>query len=382
MTETITTKTDLKARILLRALEVDLREIIKSNIVPHIIIKPGNAKALIKNGRLLEGALKIYKEKKPNENYSRQLTDSKITDLEFLIDQTTFPAAFDVCLNHKDKIPNNVRIFLKKYFEETRLTQSLRIIEGHVYQSEEHEGSILNEDLDFLHRLAEETPKDHFPRTHKELENLDKSTEDFSYLDKQSDWDEGFTHNVPYPPEHTHTGFLGREKEIKEFRKRLKGNTRIISIIGSAGVGKTALAQKLAIDFIKDKEPFDMVLWYSFKNYTLTTQGITEIENLQSIEEIAYKNLDDIEGYDENLSDFGEYEPEDFFEWIQNHNPLIVLDNLETIQGHETRKFIEELQEYSKVLITARSGLDIPAFPSRIGPLTKQESINLFKKTL
>ena len=50
-----------------------------------------------------------------------KLKESKISDLDYLIDCTSFTAALEIPLMHKDRTPDLVTFFLKQYKDESKL---------------------------------------------------------------------------------------------------------------------------------------------------------------------------------------------------------------------------------------------------------------------
>ena len=84
-------------------------------------------------------------------------------------------------------------------------------------------------------------------------------------------------HNLP-PAEFDDTGFIGRAKERKELRRLLESDHRVITIVGGAGIGKTALALRVCNDLLEDPKPiFDRVVWVTLKTRHLTPEGIKQI---------------------------------------------------------------------------------------------------------
>ena len=82
--------------------------------------------------------------------------------------------------------------------------------------------------------------EDLFSRTSKEIEDLEKGIHYQEYTDEYAD-DREDIHNLPVP-EYGDTGWVDR-KDLNIQLKKLKNNN-VISFIGDAGAGKTALAVK------------------------------------------------------------------------------------------------------------------------------------------
>jgi len=189
---------------------------------------------------------------------------------------------------------------------------------------------------------------------------------------------EEFYHNLPLP-DFDETGFIGRKKDIEDIKKLILGNNRVISIIGDGGVGKTALALKVAYDIIdlKDVNPFDLVIWVSAKTTMLTAKGIEEIENA----------LKDYAGIIEGISNFVEIEQRtsnqklnEILEYFDVFDVLLIIDNLETILDDDIREFIRQAQMRCKVMITSRIGLGELEFRRTLSGLSEAESIILIRQ--
>lgn len=379
---------DLLVFSLKTELAKDLRNIIIKYHLPHIKQQSGNAHFLVTNKYSLQNALNTYLVKldkrsdnteevitKEQINNLNELKNIEIHDMELFARCISFLDAFKIPLNRliASHTPPSVRFFLKEYDQEITDAKWIR-------NDVDHEEPIPPNDREFFRKLAGQSPKEFFPLTHSILENIEEKMEYFRELTKPIKWDEGFSHNVPYPPEHESTGLLGRDSEVSEIMSNLERKTGpVVSIVGNAGVGKTAIAQEVAINFIKQGGPFDLILWYSFKDHTLTKRGVTEIQGLKTIQSIISNDLDEIEEYQDELAPY-DYDDKDFFEWIESKETLIILDNLETIQRDpETEKFIYELMKYSRLIVTTRFQSNMFGIPHRIQKFNERNSVDLFR---
>lgn len=181
-------------------------------------------------------------------------------------------------------------------------------------------------------------------------------------------------HNLP-APDFDETGFIGRKKDILDVSKLILGNNRVVSIIGEGGVGKSALALKVAYDILdlKEKNPFDIIIWITAKSTMLTASGILEIKNA----------LKDYAGVIEGISNIiggSKNNLEDILEYLDVFKVLLIVDNLETILDEDVREFIREAQMKCKVLITSRIGLGELEFRRPISGLSESESIQLIRQ--
>lgn len=185
-------------------------------------------------------------------------------------------------------------------------------------------------------------------------------------------------HNLPFP-DFDETGFIGRKRDVEDIKKLILSN-KVVSILGDGGIGKTALALKVAYDIIdmKDKCPFELVIWTSAKTTMLTSKGIEEIHdnirdysgllNVLSDTFIDNKNRTQKENVDEIL------------EYLGLFKTLLIIDNLETIQNEEVKNFIREAQMKCNIVITSRIGLGELEFPRKLAGLTESESANLVRE--
>lgn len=86
-------------------------------------------------------------------------------------------------------------------------------------------------------------------------------------------------HNLPVP-DFDETGFIGRKEEVEEVTKLCLGPYPVTTIVGEGGLGKTALALKVAYDLLDLPDcPFESVVWSSSKTNQLTGHEITTIQN-------------------------------------------------------------------------------------------------------
>lgn len=185
-------------------------------------------------------------------------------------------------------------------------------------------------------------------------------------------------HNLPLP-DFDETGFIGRKKDIEDIKRLILGNNRVVSIIGDGGIGKTALALKVAYDIVdlKDDNPFDLIIWISAKTTMLTSKGIKEIEN----------SLKDYAGVIEGISEFISIDKKtsneklnEILEYLDVFDILLIIDNLETILDEDIREFIRQAQLSCKIMITSRIGLGELEFRRTLSGLSESESITLLRQ--
>ena len=182
-------------------------------------------------------------------------------------------------------------------------------------------------------------------------------------------------HNLPIP-DFDDTGFLGRSDQVQELKKLIFSNWPVVTIVGEGGIGKTALAVKLAYDVLDDQDnPFDAIIWSSSKTTSLTENDVVEIDG-------AIKDSIGLFQYiDKQLNSSRDNPIDNILEYMNAFNILLILDNLETILDTRIRNFISQIRSSSKVLITSRVGLGELETRYQLDPLSKTEAVRLLRAT-
>jgi len=133
-----------------------------------------------------------------------------------------------------------------------------------------------------------------------------------------------------------HNRFIGREQEILDIRLLLK-QERVVNLIGTGGVGKTRLAEKVASEVLTS---FPDGVWFvslsSLRDANLVLPTIASALSIQPQPNIQLQG---------QLIDF-----------LQTKRLLLLLDNFEQLQ-HKVVQLIEELiqnTKFIKCLVTSR----------------------------
>lgn len=137
------------------------------------------------------------------------------------------------------------------------------------------------------------------------------------------------------------TSFLGRENEIHEV-KRLLSESRMITLIGSGGCGKTRLSLQIGAEVI---EQFPDGVWF------------VELADLSQPEYVAQAVASAL-----HIPDTGEAELRDsLIGWIQNRSLLLILDNCEHLAtpcAHLAERLLRVCPNL-RILATSRSPLGV-----------------------
>jgi tetratricopeptide (TPR) repeat protein len=193
--------------------------------------------------------------------------------------------------------------------------------------------------------------------------------------------------NLPREEYDMEGGFVGRSEEIRAIIKHLNHERpHIVTITGSGGVGKTAVALQVAYRLINSaNNPFHAILWFSAKTNKLTDQGIISLSpNLEDTKGLVIKILKqlDIASYKKYRDQSLDY---DFclnrvMEILRDTKCLLIIDNLETrYSDKELRDFLGEIPSPSMILITSRKGLGEYEKRIELEALPLKDSVRLFR---
>lgn len=162
--------------------------------------------------------------------------------------------------------------------------------------------------------------------------------------------------NPPIPQPITHWGeaidvsnFHGRTEEIEQLSQWIvRDRCRLVAIAGMGGIGKSALAAKVAQQV---QEHFEFVVWRSLRNAPSLESLLTDLVPLLSGQQDT------------------QAKPERLLHWLQSRRCLVVLDNQDTLlqtgktAGHYRSDFVNygdlfrllgETSHQSCVLLTSR----------------------------
>lgn len=174
-------------------------------------------------------------------------------------------------------------------------------------------------------------------------------------------------------------GFIGRKEAIEQLDRMLSHpKWDILTVVGSGGVGKTALAHYYCERQISARDRFRAVVWTSAKTDELTDKGIRPIAGaLQSyvgLLDSILSVLSDVEFESERTEDKRKLVDTE----LKAGGVLLVIDNLETI-AHETSilEFLRDIPPNNKVLITGRVGLGELEQIFELGEMATSDAVRL-----
>jgi hypothetical protein len=221
-------------------------------------------------------------------------------------------------------------------------------------------------------------PRHLFPSLHAEESRIKRDpTSVLSVtLPNHSGFGASESHNLPLP-DFDETGFLGRADECKRLLTALRGPWPVVTIVGEGGVGKTALALRVAYELLDDSSAgFDAIVWTSSKTTRLTVTGIQNIECAIEDSLGIFSDIQGILARESARDSVGEV-----VKYQNSFKILLILDNLETILDQRVRVFLSRLTGASKVLITSRVGLGEMEYRFVLTSLPVADAVDLLRAT-
>ena len=181
-------------------------------------------------------------------------------------------------------------------------------------------------------------------------------------------------HNLPLP-DFDETGLIGRDQLVKQIKGLCFGGFPVISIVGEGGVGKSALALKVAYELLEDPQsPFDAVVWVTSKTTQITVNEIRDIKGaITSSIGVLQEISNQLAGVD-TLDPMAEVT-----EYLSTFKVALFIDNLETIMDQNIHKFVSALPGGSKLIITSRIGLGAYEYPIKLSGIEEVYASKLLR---
>ena len=351
--------TRLTLYAILSAIETDLRHLIRSHLDgqlnPHEVLGDD-----------------VYTTAVDRYEKEVDLPDGKPT-LEQLLCYTDFSDAYKLLNRHKKLLPTNLARYLNDH---TSLFEQL----GQVRNRIAHTRPLHFDDLAVTMDAAQELSKMQeavWQDLKTVLARLESEPSFVLNLQIPSYEEEKISHNLP-TPDFDETGFLGRNKQLEQLLRLCRGTFPVITIMGEGGIGKTALAVKVAYDVLDLPDcPFESVVWTTSKSSQLSVQEIVRIEGAIRDSLGMLQRVTAVLGGDASADPI-----EEVLAYLQEFKILLILDNLETVLDQRINDFLArfgELSSGSKLLLTSRIGLGKFEYPIKLQPMDEGEAIQLLR---
>lgn len=338
---------------LVAAIEEDLRLLIKAHIFDEKIISSD----LIK---------------KSKDRIEKDIGDVfSDTELNDLIDYFDLGDTFQTINSNKSHFPDHVSKLIKSYTKNLEVIVSIRNRVMHIRPLNFDDLSIVSE---FCKKLLE-SEKTAWPNIDTTIKKVHEDPSFVLSLDIVNlDDNEAINHNLPLP-DFDETGLIGRDNEVEQIKQLCLGGFPVISILGEGGVGKSALALKVAYELIDKTSPFDAVVWVTSKTTQITLNEIKDIKgaidsSLGVINEIGKNVVGD---------EFDQNSLEEVIEYLATFKIALFIDNLETILDDNIRQFVGALPQGSKIIITSRIGLGAYEYPIKLQGIEESYASQLLR---
>ncbi|HHN8350392.1 TPA: NB-ARC domain-containing protein [Morganella morganii] len=342
---------------LISSIEEDLRNIIKLYISEQPLDKICIDKELLERSKnRLEKDLGSF------------FGDVALSDL---VDYFDLGDTYQVINSNNKRIPNAISICIKN---NTRVLEDLIPIRNRVMHIRPLNAEDYTSVMSITHKFISEEPL-LWCNTKITLDRVNENPSFVLSMDIKSYEEEHTNHNLPLP-DFDETGLIGRSSEVEKIKELCYGAFPVISIVGEGGVGKTALALKVAYEILEDKNnPFDALVWVSSKTTQITANEIKDIKNaindsMGIINEISSQII----GVSNSANNF-----EEIIEYLSTFKIILFIDNLETILDDNIRNFVGSLPLGSKIIITSRIGLGAFEYPVKLQGIDESYASQLMR---
>ncbi|NIY81943.1 tetratricopeptide repeat protein [Vibrio hepatarius] len=330
---------------LISAIEQDLRDMVTNHMTDKSSLNESLAE---------RASLRFMKDNELN------LTDTEEIGLEDLVGYFDLGDTFQVINGNKDLFPTQLISHIKEHTKQLELLVPVRNRVMHIRPLD-------FEDLPCTSSLCQKLVKEapgFWRNTTDTIQRLDAEPSFVLSLEIPSlDEITGVKHNLPLP-DFDETGLIGRDEDVAKIKRLCLGGFPVISIVGEGGVGKTALALKVAYELLEDpNSPFDAVIWVSSKTSQITVNEIVEFKGAIS-DSLGMFNEIESELIGEGISKKESFD--EIIDYLATFKIALFIDNLETILDDNIREFIGSLPNGSKIIITSRIGLGAFEYPVKL----------------
>lgn len=288
-----------------------------------------------------------------------------------LIDYFDLGDTYQVINSNSDVIPTHISVTIKKHTKNFEKIVPIRNRVMHIRPLDVEDGP---NTFSICENLADNDPTI-WKKISSTLKLIHENPAYVLGLEIKNLEDSYENHNLPIP-DFDETGLIGRNDDVKKIKQLCYGAFPVISIVGEGGVGKTALALKVAYEILEDpKRPFDAVVWVSSKTTQITIHEIKEIKDSIStsvgvIQEISNQVI----GLPSSQVGF-----EEIIEYLATFKIALFIDNLETILDENIKNFVGSLPMGSKIIITSRIGLGAYEYPVKLQGIDESYASQLLR---
>lgn len=293
-----------------------------------------------------------------------------------------------ICIRQSEKISDAASLKFSSVFYENLFGKGMSVCDAYITSKQEVSNELNNTEAEKFLLFTQETHGDRQGKKHKcsAIQNLSEGT--------LTDLiDEPLFDYVPNKVE----CFMCRELEMYKITK-LISTSRIVTIIGPPGIGKTSISRNLS-NFYKERRMFrDGIIYIKLRGITSAQMFLTQFSlciraAAGDIDEEMLQNDKDLhEPIMKKHYSAVEDKQDEALELLKNKQVLIVLDNCEDPIDNDHEDFVYELERILevcskvKVLLTSRKPLNELVHNEEkifnLFPLPRQATIKLLFQKL